>query len=240
MSSRVLVVDDDPVACQLMKEILLHATGMEVLALTEGAAAVQHLAEEKFAVILLDLRMPPPDGNEVTRMVRKAGLNLRTPIIMVSDDQSTRAVSTAFAAGTNFFLYKPLDKTRLLRLVRATHGAVEHERRRFRRVPLQTRVQVQFDQKEIEGETIDISLSGMLIKMPADVPDGAPIRIRLYALDSGVPIIGSGSVVRTLSGNRVGIQMHRMAPIESNRLQEFLLPLIANDDHSVPAFTLNN
>jgi len=240
MQSRVLIVDDDPAACEFMKEILVHATGMEVLALTDGCAVGPYLEAEKFAVILLDLRMPAPDGAEVARMVRKAGLNLMTPIIMVSDDQSTRAVSCGFEAGANFFLYKPLDKTRLLRLVRAVHGAVEHERRRFRRVPLQTRVQLNFDKEEIEGETIDVSLTGMLVKVPADAPSGAPVRVKLYALDSGVPITGSGAVVRSLSGNRVGIQLNRMAPVETSRLQDFLLPIIAKDERSVPAMALKN
>jgi len=236
MDSRILIVDDDPASCAFMKEVLVHATGVEVLAMTDSRAALGHLAKEKFIVILVDFCMPSPDGPEIARTARKAGLNQMTPIIMVSDDQSTSAISEGFAAGAHFFLYKPVDKTRLLRLVRAMHGAVEHERRRFRRVPLRTRVRLQFDHEEVEGETIDVSLNGMLVRTPNTIPALSSVRVSLYAPNQGgMPITGSGSVVRTLSDNRFGIQLNRLAPIESSRLQEFLLPMILNNEAEVAA-----
>ncbi len=230
MENRILVVDDDAASCELMREVLIHATGIEVLALAESKTAAAALAREKFAVILLDLQMPSPDGLELARQVRKAGLNQMTPIIMVSDDQSTAAISQGFEAGAHFFLYKPIDRARLLRLVRATAGAMEHEKRRFRRVPQRARVRLEYDHVESEGETIDVSLNGMLVKMPSAIPSALPVRVSLYAANSGMPITGSGSVVRALSGNRFGIQLNRLAPIESSRLQEFLLPMIVQDE----------
>jgi hypothetical protein len=48
---------------------------------------------------------------------------------MISDDQNPHAMSQGFEAGASFFLYKPIDKERLLRLVRATQGAMKHGRR---------------------------------------------------------------------------------------------------------------
>ena len=232
MDSRVLVVDDDAGSCDLMREVLTNATGMNVVALTDSRAAMAHLAKQKFMVAVLDFVMPSPNGVELTRLIRKAGLNQMTPIIMVSDDQSTSAISEGFAAGAHFFLYKPVDRTRLLRLVRAMYGMVEHERRRFRRVPVQTRVRLQFDQEEFEGETIDISLSGMLVRMHGQVPVPAQVRVSLYAPNqNGMPITGSGAIVRAMDQNRFGIQLNRLAPSENTRLQEFLLPMILKADN---------
>ncbi|HEY6466364.1 MAG TPA: response regulator [Candidatus Acidoferrales bacterium] len=231
MDSRILIVDDDAASCAFMKDVLIQATGTEVLALTESRAASTCLTKEKFMVILLDFQMPSPDGPELARLARKSGMNQMTPIIMVSDDQSTSAISQGFAAGAHFFLYKPVDKARLLRLVRAMHGAVEHEKRRFRRVPLQTRVRLQFDHEEFDGETIDVSLNGMLVHTLKTIPTASAVRVSLYATNQGMPITGSGAVVRALSGNRFGIQLNRLAPIESSRLQEFLLPMILKEDN---------
>ena len=232
MPARALVVDDDASSCEFIKEVLLHATGGEVLALTDSHEAAAWLAEEKFGIILLDLQMPAPDGTELARHVRRGGLNQMTPIIMLSDDQSTGAVSNGFAAGAQFFIYKPIDKTKLLHLIRATHGAVQQEKRRFRRIPLHTRVRLQFEKVECEGETVDVSFSGMLVKVPMAVPVSAAVRVILYTPESGMPITGSGSVVRSAGGGRLGIQLHRLAPSESSRLQEFLLPLILQDERS--------
>ena len=106
-----------------------------------------------------------------------------TPIILVSDDQSTAAVSQGFSAGASFFLYKPIDKGRLLRLVRATQGAIEHERRRFRRVAIQSKVRLTSELQEWEGQTVDVSLNGMLVTVvPGSVPAGSNVCVSAYFL----------------------------------------------------------
>jgi hypothetical protein len=43
------------------------------------------------------------------------------------------------------------------------------------------------------------------------------------------PVVGVGSVVRVLDGNQMGIQLNHLTVAESERLQEFLLPLILNE-----------
>ncbi len=225
MPRRALVVDDDPAVCEFIKGILA-ASGVEVLTLTSGLEALVRLRAEKFTVVLFDLTMPAPDGAELTRLTRDSGINQRTPIILISDDQSPAAVSQAFAAGASFFLYKPIDKARLLKLIRATQGAIEHERRRFRRVALRSRVHLGHDQQEWEGETIDISLNGMRVKGPTHLTAGMTVRVNLYLSPEMKPIVGLGSVMRLLNGNEIGIQLNQLTLAESGRLQDFLLPLI--------------
>jgi hypothetical protein len=40
------------------------------------------------------------------------------------------------------------------------------------------------------------------------------------------PVLAAGSVVRVLDGNRMGIELDQLSVSESERLQEFLLPLL--------------
>jgi DNA-binding response OmpR family regulator len=105
-----------------------------------------------------------------------------TPIILVSDDPSTKPFSQGFTAGASFFFYKPIDKGRLLSLARAMQGASEHERRRFRRVALQSRVELLLDREEIGGETIDISLDGWLVQAQWSVPAGSLVQVTLHLI----------------------------------------------------------
>jgi DNA-binding response OmpR family regulator len=228
MQRRALIVDDERVVCEFIQTIL-SSTGMSVLTLTNSKDAESCLRDEKFTVALFDLRMPAPDGCELTRQVRGSGINQMTPIILVSDDQSNSAVSQGFTAGASFFLYKPIDKARLLKLVRATQGVIEHERRRFRRVSQQSKVLLGFDKQEWECETIDISLNGMLVAGPGDVLAGSVVRVNLYLTPGVKPIVGIGIVVRLLGGNRMGIQLSQFTTAESGRLQDFLLPLILKE-----------
>jgi hypothetical protein len=158
--------------------------------------------------------------------MRNSRFNNMTPIVLISDDQRPSALSVGFAAGASYFLYKPINKERLLKLVRATQGTMEHERRRTRRVSIQSKVRLKFCEEEWEGGTIDVSMSGLLIRAPRVAPVGSSLRMSLQLSQRTRPIVAAGSVVRILSGNRMGIQLHQLTLRDSERLQEFLLPLI--------------
>jgi DNA-binding response OmpR family regulator len=199
---------------------------MSSLTLTSSSEATAYLNDEKFEVVLLDFRMPAPSGIDLAHQARGSGFNQRTPIIMISDDPRPSAVSEGFEAGANFFLYKPIDMSRLLRLVRVAQGAIEHEKRRFRRVPVCSRVRLSSDQGELECETIDLSLNGMMVNSSRTVPRGSHVRVSLDMPDGAKPIVGSGEVMRTMGEHQMGIQFNLLRTDESGRLQEFLLPLI--------------
>jgi len=225
MHRRALVVDDEPVVCELIGKIL-NSAGMEALTLTRSTEPPEILEEGMFDVVLLDLHMPSPDGIELARQMRNSRFNRMTPIVMISDDQRPSALSVGFAAGASFFLYKPSDKDRLLKLVRATQGAMEPERRRTRRVPLQSKALLRFGGEELEGETINVGMSGLLVQAPRVAPVGSSLRMSLHLSQRMRPIAAGGSVVRIHGGNQTGIQLHQLTLPDSERLQEFLLHLI--------------
>src|SRR5260370_2108063 len=143
MQRRGLVVDDEPVVCEMIGQVLKSA-GMEALTLTRSTEAPEIIDEGKFDMVFLDLHMASPDGIELARQMRSSRFNRMTPIVLISDDQRPSALSVGFAAGASFFLYKPIDKSRLLQLVQATQGAIEHDRLRTRRVPLRSKVRLKF------------------------------------------------------------------------------------------------
>src|SRR6266699_3462594 len=159
---------------------------------------------------------------------RKSGLNRKTPIILLSDDQSPGALSRGFEAGASFFVYKPIDKANLKRLIHVTQGTIEHERRRFRRVPLRVKVRIKSDKAVLLGETIDISMNGALVSSPQTLPLGSLIEISLYPLGGSRPIVGLGSVARILNNTQMGLLLDRFPASEIVRLQEYLIPQIAD------------
>ncbi len=193
MPGRALVVGYDRAECELIHSVLT-SEGLDSLILNTGAQAQARLREEKFAVTLFDLGASSPDGMELIRQMRASGINLMTPIVLISDDQRTSAVTQGFAAGASLVRYKPIDKTRSVKLIRATQGAIEHEKRRFRRVAVQSKVKLGVGQdhsSEWEGETIDVSLNGMLVKSPAPLATGSNVRFSLFLSPPAKPIVGS-------------------------------------------------
>lgn len=79
--------------------------------------------------------------------------------------------------------YTPIDRAQLLKLVRATQGAMEHERRRTRRVTIPSKVRLKFGKEELEGETIDVSMSGPLVRAPRTAPVSSSLGISLQLSD---------------------------------------------------------
>jgi DNA-binding response OmpR family regulator len=228
MQRRALVVDDEPATCELIQKVL-YAAGMDALTLTRSGQATSFLEEGKFDMVFFDLHMSSPDGIELSREVRRHGSNRTTPIVLLSDDQRPSAMSQGFEAGASFFLYKPIDKERLLKLVRATQGRMDHERRQTRRVPFQSKVKLRFGLEEIVCETVDVSLNGILVRAPRIIPTGSAVHVSMDLSQRMKPLIGVGSVVRILSGNQMGIHLDKLPLGESERLQEFLLPMIPRE-----------
>lgn len=226
MQRRGLIVDDERGVCEMIGKAL-HSAGMEALSVTRSTEAPGLLDEGKFDVVFLDLHMDSPDGIELTRHMRSSRFNCMTPIVLLSDDQRPSAMSVGFAAGASFFLYKPIDIDRLMKLVRATQGDMEHERRRTRRIPMQSKVLLKFGSEEMECETIDVSMCGLLIRAPRIVPLGASLQMTMQLSPHMKPIVTSGTVVRILAGIHIGIQLQPLTLSDSERLQEFLLPMIA-------------
>lgn len=84
------------------------------------------------------------------------------------------------------------------------------------------------DHEEIRAETINMSLDGMLVQPQRSIP-GSLVQVTLHLIPGGRPIVGFGSVIRTLPRNRMGIDLRRLAMADSERLQEFVLPLILQE-----------
>jgi CheY-like chemotaxis protein len=223
--SRILVVDDNPTVCELIQEVLATAE-MESLALTDSTQAATRIAQERFSAIFLDVRMPPPDGIELTRQIRASGLNRRTPIVVITGEEDNAVLKRAFEAGASFFLFKPIDRHRILRLIRVTEGSIQHEARRYQRVKTRRKVSIECGQERLSGTTIDLSLSGILMGGTSTLPVGSSVQVSLDLKSGSAPLRIAARVVRVSADNGMGLQIENAGPEETRRLQEFLLPLI--------------
>jgi two-component system, chemotaxis family, chemotaxis protein CheY len=228
MQRRALIVVDEP-ATSMLIEKALQSVGMEALTAPHSAVAAAFLHEGRFDLVFLDSHMTPGDGIELVRRFRSSQLHSTTPIVLISDDKKPGAMAKGFEAGASFFLYKPVEKRNVLQLVRATQGTIEHERRRTRRIPVHSKVHLRNGQGELEGETVNMSMNGLLVRAPYTFPVGSSLDVRLYLSPSARPIIGAGRVARISGPNQMGIHLDQLSSAESQRMQEFLLPLIPAD-----------
>jgi CheY-like chemotaxis protein len=228
MPTRILVVDDDPVICELIQEVLSSAE-MESLSLTNSSQAAAHLSREKFGAVFLDVRMPSPNGIELTQQIRTGGLNRTTPIVIVTGDEDRAVLARAFQAGASFFLFKPVDRHCILRLIRITGDSIQREARRFQRVRIRCQVSLEAGQERLSGWTLDLSLGGFFVQASRALSVGATARVSVELNPGTPPLCVTARVVRAPGDNCMGLQIENAGPHETNRLQEFLVPLILRE-----------
>lgn len=121
MTIRTLIVDDEPIARQVLREELELQPDIEIVGeAASGEEALREIAACRPHLVFLDLRMPGMDGFEVVRNLREGPL----PIIVIVTAFDRYAVE-AFEAGAIDYLLKPVDPARLLKTldrVRALRG----------------------------------------------------------------------------------------------------------------------
>lgn len=106
MGKRVLIVDDE----KNMRWVLgqaLSSDGFDVAEAVDGTSALDAVAEQEPDVMVLDHRMPAPDGMEVLRKLRSRGVTF--PIIMLTAHGNVATAVEAMKAGASEYLTKPFD-----------------------------------------------------------------------------------------------------------------------------------
>ncbi len=103
---RVLIVDDEPDAVELLQEFL-SAKGYDTLTASNGVDALRLVKTERPHLILLDVRMPKMNGLEVLRQVREIDQEVGVIIVTAVDEEETGR--QALKLGAFDYIVKPLD-----------------------------------------------------------------------------------------------------------------------------------
>lgn len=119
MAWRVLVADDDPEICTLIKTILRNAS-FEVSVCPDAESALVHLQRDKpYDILISDFMLPGISGIELITMVRANPQTARVPILMISGHSNYAMDARAKSAGADHFLNKPFTLTQLRSTVTA-------------------------------------------------------------------------------------------------------------------------
>lgn len=104
--ARVLVVDDEADAVELLQEFLVNK-GYEVSTASDGEEALRKVKEERPHLVLLDVRMPGMNGLDVLRQVRQ--LDQEVGVIMVTAVNEEETGREALKLGAFDYIVKPLN-----------------------------------------------------------------------------------------------------------------------------------
>jgi two-component system, NtrC family, nitrogen regulation response regulator NtrX len=113
--ARILVVDDEELIRDTLKDILEHE-GYQVDEAADGAEALKILGKNKYDAVLCDIKMPKVDGLEV--LDKSMEQHPDVPVIMISGHGTVETALEATKKGAFDFIVKPPDLNRLLITIR--------------------------------------------------------------------------------------------------------------------------
>jgi len=113
--ARILIVDDESDIRASLKMILEYE-GMEFIEADSGPKAIEKVAEADPDALLLDIKMPRMDGLEVLAELRKMRPSL--PVVMISGHGTIATAVEATKLGAFDFMEKPLERERVLLVLR--------------------------------------------------------------------------------------------------------------------------
>lgn len=117
-SSRILVVDDEPVNLRLVEKILLTAGYRNIVLVNDSRHAVQAYRDQESDLVLLDLNMPGLDGFEVMSQLRQLDQALLPPILILTAQHAREFRIRALDLGARDYITKPFDQVELIARVR--------------------------------------------------------------------------------------------------------------------------
>jgi len=112
---KILVVDDDPNICELLR-LYLEKEGYAPVLAGDGEAAMELLSSVAPDLILLDVMMPKLDGWQVCREIRKTSA---VPIIMLTAKGETFDKVLGLELGADDYVVKPFDAKEVVARVKA-------------------------------------------------------------------------------------------------------------------------
>ena len=116
MSSRILVVDDEPSITDAVATALTYE-GFEVRSESTGRGALAAATSFRPDLIVLDVMLPDLDGLEVTRRLRSDGL--RTPVLFLTARDATEDKVSGLTVGGDDYVTKPFSLAEVVARVQA-------------------------------------------------------------------------------------------------------------------------
>jgi CheY-like chemotaxis protein len=126
----ILLVDDEE-NFRASARTLFHKRGFHVETAASGPEAIEAIKRTDFDVVILDIRMPGMDGNEVLYTMKK--LRPKTEVIILTGHGTSESLSFGFREGAFAYLAKPCDIDLLAVKIREAYckreGISEYDRR---------------------------------------------------------------------------------------------------------------
>lgn len=110
---RIMVVDDDNIALQVVRKVLT-SDGHEIILAEDGRQALDILEKDGIRIVISDWNMPNMDGIELCKRIRSVFTMNYIYFILVTSRNSKEDLLSGLSAGADDFITKPFEPAELL------------------------------------------------------------------------------------------------------------------------------
>ncbi len=121
---RILVVEDEPVICEICIRVLT-GEGFEVGIAANGKLAEAKLQENRYDLILIDIRTPVMNGEELYHLINKKYPEMVSRVIFTTGDVMEAGIQYFLEMTGRPFLPKPFTPDELRTIIRETLRQLE-------------------------------------------------------------------------------------------------------------------
>jgi two-component system phosphate regulon response regulator PhoB len=118
MKTKILVVDDEPDALELI-QYNLRAAGYEVVTAADGEEALKKARASQPALVILDVMLPEIDGLEVCKALRREPATAAIPIVMLTAKAAEIDRVLGLELGADDYVTKPFSPRELVLRVKS-------------------------------------------------------------------------------------------------------------------------
>ena len=214
-----LSVTNDYAAFHLIRRAFSEL-GVEMVHHDNVDTAFAALASNKFDAVVVDCD-DMIGAREVLLELRKLPSNRRSIVFAMINGVTN--VQQAFELGANFVLNKPLTGDRIRRSVRAAHGLISNERRRYYRCPTSSIVSLQLGdaQSPTTVEMVNLSEGGMAVRTAQPLAVETPVRFSFKLPLGTKPIEGKGAVAWSSPG-LCGVTFLYLSRTQKDEIQQYI------------------
>ena len=216
---KALLLTRDQEVLRVIRRVLETVT-IDMETVTSTDAARQTISCRKFDAVLIDCD-DVQAGCEVIKELRRGKSNSKSIVFAITN--RVTSVKGAFELGANFVLDKPVSPDRATRSLRAAHGLILRERRRYHRHAVSATVHVTYGSvRNVPIPLTNISEGGIALGTKRTSEMTGPVQLRLELPGLNRVLEAKGEFVWANDAGRVGVRFTNINPLVKSELDTWL------------------
>ena len=226
MALRCLVLSDDRHVLGLL-ERMFQELGITSEVCTDCDAAAEKLLTTHYEAVLLDCD-GVPGAPGLLQGLHSIPVN-KTSVAVAIVDPGT-SPTAAFQMGATFVLNKPFSSEKVMQTLRAAHGLMMRERRRYYRCALEIPVKLSQGSRALQAMSSNLSEEGIALRAPEPMPVKTELRLRFVLTGGEVTIRTDGQIAWADVQGLAGVNFIRMSPRAHAELDAWLAERLEEEE----------